>query len=55
MLYCATEAWHVIVARFIVGLCGGGVFICFPLFIAEISSEQYVYYPSYRTNSASIN
>lgn len=36
----ATEAWHLYVGRFFVGFTGGGLYICYPMFIAEISSDQ---------------
>lgn len=38
----ATEAWQLIVARFLAGLTGGGMFICVSLFVAEIANERYV-------------
>lgn len=36
----ATEAWHLYAARFLAGFTGGGLYICFPMFIAEIASDQ---------------
>lgn len=42
-VYFATDAWHLYVARFSAGLTLGASFICIPLFVAEISSERYIY------------
>lgn len=36
----ATEIYHFYIARFLGGLTGGGIFVCFPIFVAEISSNK---------------
>ncbi|KAL5288084.1 hypothetical protein ACFFRR_008748 [Megaselia abdita] len=36
----ATEIHHFYIARFLGGLTGGGIFVCFPIFVAEISSNN---------------
>lgn len=37
----AEHAWVIIGARFLAGLTGGGVFICIPLFVAEIANDRW--------------
>lgn len=36
----ATEIYHFYIARLFAGLTGGGIFVCFPIFVAEISSNK---------------
>lgn len=36
----STNVWHLLLARFIVGLSGGGVFVVIPIFSAEISDDK---------------
>lgn len=36
----ATEIHHFYIARFLAGLTGGGIFVSFPIFVAEISSNK---------------
>lgn len=36
----ATEIHHFYIARGLAGLAGGGIFVCFPIFVAEISSNK---------------
>lgn len=40
-MYYAENAWALIVARSLLGLAAGGMFICIPLFVAEIAHERY--------------
>lgn len=40
IVYFAEDAWAIILARFLTGVTGGGIFICIPLFVAEIANEQ---------------
>lgn len=36
----ATEIYHFYIARFLGGLTGGAIFVCIPIFVAEISSNK---------------
>lgn len=40
IIYFATKVEHFYIARLFAGLCGGGVFVCVPIFIAEISDPK---------------
>lgn len=35
-----TNVYHLYVARVFAGMTGGGVFVCIPLFVAEIADDQ---------------
>lgn len=39
-IYFATLPWHLLVARFLTGLQGGGTLLCISMYIVEIASEQ---------------
>lgn len=39
IIYYAHDAAAIILARFLSGVTGGAVFICIPLFVAEVATE----------------
>lgn len=40
MIRYAQFAWHLYIARIVAGFTSGAVFVCVPLFNAEIASDQ---------------
>ncbi|XP_055595994.1 facilitated trehalose transporter Tret1-like [Uranotaenia lowii] len=40
IVYFGTSVYHLYLARFLAGACGGGVIVTFPLFIADISDSK---------------
>ncbi|KAL5281944.1 hypothetical protein ACFFRR_005312 [Megaselia abdita] len=40
IVFFATKVEHFYIARIFAGLCGGGIFVCVPIFIAEISQPR---------------
>ncbi|XP_055590223.1 facilitated trehalose transporter Tret1-like [Uranotaenia lowii] len=40
LVYFGSTVYHLYVARFVAGFCGGGVFVTFPIFVANISDRK---------------
>lgn len=42
LIIFAQSSWYIMAARFLIGVSGGGMFICIPGFVAEVADDQYV-------------